>query len=93
MSEVWGNTYEPPTEQVYPRLLRKWVENADDFFQVEPSEASHPVLEEHLQSVAEESVGNMKDRVMLTGGCAVGALLDPERRRLVREIAELLRFE
>jgi hypothetical protein len=48
---------------------------------------------EQLKTVAETSVGNMKDRVMLTRGCTVGALLDPERRRFVREIAETLRFE
>ena len=61
LSEVWGNRYEPPTEQVFPRLLRKRVENTDDFFQIEPADASHPALEEHLKAVAAESVGSLKD--------------------------------
>ncbi|MFC1886853.1 uroporphyrinogen decarboxylase family protein [Thermodesulfobacteriota bacterium] len=53
-----------------------------------PHREIHKLSLGEIKEVAEKSVAGIKDRVMLTGGCAVGALLDPERRRYVRDIAE-----
>jgi uroporphyrinogen decarboxylase len=53
-----------------------------------PHRKLHKMNLGEIKETAEKSVGGIKDRVLLTGGCAVGALLDSERRRYVREVAE-----
>jgi uroporphyrinogen decarboxylase len=45
---------------------------------------------DEIKDMAEKAVERIKNRIMLTGGCAVSALLDAEKRRYVREIAESL---
>ena len=53
-----------------------------------PHRKIHKMSLGEIKDAAEKSVTGIKNRVMLTGGCAVGALLDSERRRYVREIAD-----
>ncbi|MCP4756008.1 MAG: hypothetical protein GY866_34540 [Proteobacteria bacterium] len=48
---------------------------------------------DELIAIAEESIANMKDRVMPTGGCGILIpLLEPDKRRMLREVAETIRF-
>ena len=46
-----------------------------------------------IKAATEKSVEGIKNRVMLAGGCAVDPLLDSQRRRYVRDVAENIRYE
>ena len=50
--EPWGNRYEMPTEQRFPRVLQLTVNGADDFSRVPVVDAGHPVFREHETAVA-----------------------------------------
>jgi uroporphyrinogen decarboxylase len=58
-----------------------------------PHRKLHQMNLSEITETADKSVGGIKDRVLLTGGCAVGALLDSDRRRYVREVAETIRYD
>lgn len=44
--------------------------------------------QEEIKRAAVNAIGALSDRVMLTGGCAVDALLDDNKRLLATHIAE-----
>ena len=50
-AEPWGNMYQPPTEQKFPRLVTRIVEQADDLGQIPVVASDHAVLREHVEAV------------------------------------------
>ncbi|MDP6376300.1 MAG: uroporphyrinogen decarboxylase family protein [Pseudomonadales bacterium] len=51
-AEPWGNRYEPPTEQVFPRLVHKVVNQPSDLGALAAVSANHPVFLEYERSLA-----------------------------------------
>ena len=49
--EAWGNRYEPPVEQRFPRLLFRVVRSADDLNRLPVVDADHPALREHVEAM------------------------------------------
>ena len=50
-AEPWGNQYEPPSEQKFPRLITKIVNEASDLTAIPKVDANHAVLQEHVSAV------------------------------------------
>ncbi len=50
-AEPWGNTYEPPQTQKFPRLLQQMVNSPADLTRLPKVEADHPLWQEHLQAL------------------------------------------
>ncbi len=50
-AEPWGNEYQPPTEQKFPRLTHKIVNSAEDLGEVPEVAADHPVFQEHIEAL------------------------------------------
>ena len=50
-AEPWGNTYEPPSEQRFPRLKEKIVQRAEDLQTIPRITPDHPVFAEHVEAV------------------------------------------
>lgn len=50
-AEPWGNEYEPPTEQRFPRLTKKIVSSVDDLPHVPRVTAEHPVFQQHVDAL------------------------------------------
>ena len=76
--EIWGCTYQPPTEQAFPAVLHRIIEQADDFYKVEQAETSNPVFQEHLQALelVIEKIGDDVDVIYtLFSPLAVAGLL------------------
>ncbi len=46
-AEAWGNRYEPPTEQVFPRLTHKVINGPEDFDRIEYLETPAPAFVEY----------------------------------------------
>ncbi len=62
-AEPWGNTYEPPTEQKFPRLVHKIVNDARDIAKVPVVSSDHPVFLEHVDALKQvgTSIGDDVD--------------------------------
>jgi uroporphyrinogen decarboxylase len=50
-AEPWGNTYQPPATQKFPRLTHKIVNCAADISAVPVVSPDHPVLQEHVSAL------------------------------------------
>lgn len=50
--EAWGNTYEPPREQRFPRLTRRVVERVEDMDRLAPVDPSGGVFGEQLEALS-----------------------------------------
>jgi len=61
-AEPWGNKYEPPTKQEFPRLTHKIINSAKDLATVPKVSARHPVLQEHV-SALKQVVSEIGDEV------------------------------
>ena len=51
-AEPWGNRYEPPTEQRFPRLTHRIVEGPEDLPRIPAVDASNPPFDEHVDAMA-----------------------------------------
>ena len=62
-AEPWGNEYEPPTEQRFPRLTKKIIESAIDLEHVPNVSADHPVFRQHVDAlkIVVEEIGEDVD--------------------------------
>ncbi|MFQ5380222.1 MAG: uroporphyrinogen decarboxylase family protein [Dehalococcoidia bacterium] len=49
--EAWGNEYQPPTEQRFPRLTRRVVESTADLARIEPVDPAGGVLGQQLEAL------------------------------------------
>ena len=47
-AEAWGNEYEPPTEQVFPKLTNMVVNSAGDLSDIRAVDGTSGVFGEHL---------------------------------------------
>ena len=50
-AEPWGNRYEPPVEQKFPRLVHRIVRSSADLESVPVIDANHPVLAEQVEAI------------------------------------------
>ena len=50
-AEPWGNVYQPPTEQKFPRLLSKMANSLDDIAKLKKASPSHPVFVQHVDAM------------------------------------------
>lgn len=50
-AEPWGNTYQPPREQRFPRLTQKIVHREEDFASIPVISNTHPVFAEHVDAL------------------------------------------
>ena len=62
-AEPWGNEYEPPTEQRFPRLTKKIVTFVEDLQQVPQVSVDHPVFKQHVEalSIVMDEIGDDVD--------------------------------
>ncbi len=77
-AEPWGNRYQPPTEQKFPRLVHKVVTRADDLRSIPVASPDHPVFKEHVRalSLVVEEIGDSVDvLVTVFSPLAVAGLL------------------
>ena len=51
-AEPWGNRYEPPVEQKFPRLIHRIVTAPEDLERIPHVDPDHPVLTEHVEAVS-----------------------------------------
>ena len=61
-AEPWGNQYEPPVEQKFPRLKSAIVNSPEDLRTIPQASASHPVFAEHVAAVR-QITGEIGDEV------------------------------
>lgn len=77
-AEPWGNRYQPPTEQKFPRLVHKVVASADDLRSIPVASPQHPVFKEHVRALAlvVDAIGDSVDiLVTVFSPLAVAGLL------------------
>jgi uroporphyrinogen decarboxylase len=65
-AEPWGNRYQPPTEQKFPRLTHKVVNNPSDLASIPEVDVHHPVLQEYEQALGLvlEGIGDEVDVIV-----------------------------
>lgn len=61
-AEPWGNRYEPPTEQKFPRLVQRIVESTADLDAIPSIASDNAVLREHVEAVSKVT-GEIGDEV------------------------------
>ena len=61
-AEPWGNEYERPIEQKFPRLLKQVINSADDIGNIAKVQTDHPVLQEYRKALAKTVIG-LEDEV------------------------------
>lgn len=84
-AEPWGNRYERPTEQKFPRLTHRVIDGPEDFDAITPVNAGHPVFVEYEQALTGvlERIGEKVDVIatlfspLATVGLLCGGLGQP----------------